>query len=99
MSAPTQAQRAEQIRQAILDFLAERQHVAFMPEVILERIGRSHFLDFRPEPDEFTAAITFLENFSPDPLIKHSTAVLGSTRFYQATSAGVLAFERGTLNP
>ena len=63
-----------------------------------EEIRRA-ILDFHPEPDEFTAALTFLEHFTPEPLISRKTDALGSTYFYQATSAGVLAFERGALNP
>ena len=99
MSAPEQARRAEEIRRAILDFLSARQAVAFEAGVILDRIVRSRALDFHPDPDEFAAALAFLGNFSPEPLILFRSALLGSTRFYQATSAGVLAFERGALNP
>jgi hypothetical protein len=99
MSAPDRLRQAEELRRAVLDFLAARQAVAFEPGVILERISRSRVLDFHPGPDEFAAALTFLENFSPEPLITVKRALLGSTRFYQATSAGVLAFERGALNP
>ena len=99
MSAPDQARRAEELRRAVLDFLSARQAVAFEAGVILDRIIRSRVLDFHPDPDEFAAALTFLENFSPEPLILFKRALLGSTRFYQATSAGVLAFERGALTP
>jgi hypothetical protein len=98
MSAADQARRAEELRRAILEFLAARQFVAFETGTILERIIRARVLDFHPEPDEFTAAITFLENFSPEPLIRHATNLLGSTRFYQVTVAGVLAFERGATS-
>jgi hypothetical protein len=99
MSAPDSAKRAEELRRAVLDFLAARQAVAFESGVILDRIIRARVLDFHPEPDEFAAALTFLENFSPEPLIHFRRALLGSSRFFQATSAGVLAFERGALNP
>jgi hypothetical protein len=99
MTPPGQSRRAEETRRAVLDFLAARQAVAFEPAVILERIIRSRVLDFHPEPDDLTAALTFLENFSPEPLIRFKQSTVGSTRFYQATSAGVLASERGALNP
>ncbi len=99
MTAPDPPRRAEDLRRAVLDFLAARQAVAFEPGVVLDRIIRSRVLDFQPGPDEFAAALAFLENFSPEPLITFKRALLGSTRFYQATSAGVLAFERGALNP
>ena len=99
MNAPGQARRAEELRRTVLDFLAERPAVAFEPDMILERIVRSRVLDFQPGSDELAAALTFLENFTPEPLIKFKRALLGSSRFYQATSAGVLAFERGALNP
>jgi hypothetical protein len=99
MSADAAKRRAEELRRAVVDFLAARQSVAFGPEVILERIIRARALDFHPEPDEFTAALTFLENFTPEPLITRKTSPIGASRFYQATSAGVLAWERGALNP
>ncbi|MCE0499445.1 MAG: hypothetical protein LV481_16005 [Methylacidiphilales bacterium] len=99
MSAQTQARRGQEMRHAVLEFLAARQAVAFEPEIILERVIRSRVLDFHPEPDELTAALTFLEQFSPEPLIACRRDALGSSRFYQATSAGVLAWERGALNP
>jgi hypothetical protein len=99
MNPDPKAVRAEQLRRAVLDFLATRMFVAFEPATILFRITHSRLLDFIPEPDELTAALTFLENFTPEPLIRYSVQPLGSTRFYQVTSAGVLAFERGAFNP
>ena len=91
--------RAEQLRHAVLDFLCSRQPIAYDPERMLARINKSRFLDFVPEPDECIAALTFLSNFTPEPLIAIRRDGLGSTLFYQATSAGVLAWERGTFTP
>ncbi|HUB67456.1 MAG TPA: hypothetical protein VL981_08235 [Candidatus Methylacidiphilales bacterium] len=99
MSADAAKRPAEELRRAILDFLAARQSLSFPPETILERITRAGALDFAPEPDEFAAALTFLEDFTPEPLIAHKMSALGASRFYRATSAGVLAWERGALNP
>jgi hypothetical protein len=99
MNTADRARRAEELRRAVLDFLAARSAVAFAPEHILDRIIKSNALDFPPEPDELITALTFLENFTPEPLIKFKCALLGSSRFYQATSAGVLASERGAPNP
>ena len=99
MSIDLPKRRAEELRHAVLDFLAARMALAFEPETILFRLIHSRILDFQPQPDELTAALTFLELYSPEPLIFRRTDVLGSSNFYQVTSAGVLAFERGALNP
>jgi hypothetical protein len=43
---------------------------------------------------EIVSAVAFLLNLK---FIEERRAMLGSSRFFQATSAGVLAFERGTI--
>lgn len=86
--------RAEQLRREILKFLAPRQAVSFEPQVILERIAANHVLDFKPHPDEFAAALTFLRGRG---WVEIKRSPFGRTLFYQATSAGVLAHERGEL--
>jgi hypothetical protein len=93
----TPPDRAQLIREALLGFLAPRQALKFSAEDLVERLQRSNKLDFRPEAEEIVAAIAFLENFKPEPLVHHDRAQLGRTLYYQATSAGVLAHERGTL--
>ncbi len=86
--------RAQLVRQAALEFLAKRPTLAFDAETLVERLQRSPTLDFRPEAEEVVAAVTFLEGLK---FVEHKRAQLGRTLYYQATSAGVLAFERGTL--
>lgn len=88
------ADRAELVRLAVLEFLATRQSLSFEPAMIVDRVIKSGLLDFEPEAGEVTAAIAFLEDLK---FITHQKRTVGRTRFYQATSAGVLAFERGTL--
>ncbi len=94
MSTPD---RAQFVRQAVLEFLAPRQSLTYSIVDIVSRIQGSNLLDFRPEAEEVTAAVAFLLNFKPEPLIVERRAKLGRGIYYQATSAGVLAFERGTL--
>jgi hypothetical protein len=88
------ADRAQLVRQAVLEFLATRQSLVYTVADIVDRVQNSNLLDFRAEADEITAAIIFLEDLK---LVGSKRAALGRTLYYQATSAGVLAFERGTL--
>ncbi len=86
--------RSETVRIALLAFLSPRQSLSFDLPTLLFRLNRSGQIDFKLQPDDLTKAVAFLEG---KEYIKHTVSALGSTRFYQATSAGVLAHERGTL--
>ena len=90
----TDSLRAEQVREVVLEYLADRQELSYDMPLLLERLNKSRALDFKIEPDDLTGAIAFLEGRG---FITHSFHRLGSTRFFQATSAGVLAHERGTI--
>ena len=90
----TDSLRAEQVREAVLEYLANRQELSYDMPLLLERLNKSRSLDFKIEPDDLTGALAFLEGRE---YIKHSFARLGATRFFQATSAGVLAHERGAI--
>jgi hypothetical protein len=87
-------QRSEAIRLAVLGFLAPRQAVAIDLETLVHRVNRSGLMDFVAVDQEIVSAVAFLLNLK---FIEERRAMLGSSRFFQATSAGVLAFERGTI--
>ncbi len=89
-------QRRESVRVAVLQWLAERGLNAFDLAVIVQRLNRAGLLDFNAEPDEVTDALAFLRGSGFVSMTPHPA---GATPFYQVTSAGVLANERGTLHP
>jgi len=95
----TDSYRAEQVRAAVLEFLAARQTLCYDDESLHRQLNKSRLLDFEATPDDVKGALVFLEGKTLEgvALVAHLTHGLGSTRFYQATSAGVLAHERGTL--
>jgi hypothetical protein len=93
MSAEAIAQeRREECRKAVLGFLAERQAVAHHPKTIRQRLNAGHEHDFADE--EVEAALAFLLGMRPEPFAKEIPDGMGATRYYQATSAGVIAHER-----
>jgi hypothetical protein len=90
----TEAQRNEEVRLAILAFLAPRQAIAAGEDVILDRVPKTGRLGFAPTREEMLSALAFLQSLD---LVRKVRERLGSSLYYQATSAGVLAHERGTL--
>ena len=97
MSAiPAEVRRAH-ARVAVLEFLAPRQSLKFDAEAIRQRINADRKLDFTLDEDDVASALAFLRGVSPDPLVEMTRPPLGSKQFYQVTSAGVLAVERGDL--
>jgi hypothetical protein len=84
----------EEARWAVLRFLAERQAVALPADVLAQRINRTLLLDVSLTPALVEELALFLEGMG---LVEVRVDGLGSTKFYQATSAGVLAIERGAL--
>jgi hypothetical protein len=87
-------QRAEFARQAVLAFLAARNAISFDAAVIRQRVTASRHLDFNPTDEEIAAALAFLRGRE---WVSVTRSGFGATQFYQATSAGVLAHERGEL--
>ena len=83
-------QRKEDARQLVLEHLAARQVLACHPQDIRRSLNAGHANDFTVE--EIEAACTFLVGLG---YAKQLHAEMGSTLYYQATSAGVLAYERG----
>jgi hypothetical protein len=81
--------RKEECRHAVLAFLVDRPVVSHSVAAIRRGINREGGDFTEPETREGVELLVglALAKDVPDPL--------GSTRYYQATSAGVLAHERG----
>jgi hypothetical protein len=83
-------ERRDDCRREVLAFLSARQAVAHHPQSVRRGVNRGHEFDFTLA--EIEAALAF--RVSAD----HVRVVYpegGSTSYYQATSNGVLAYERG----
>jgi chorismate mutase len=88
MSREDKAQeRREDCRREVRAFLAQRQQLAHRVSAIKRRLNIEN--DFTDE--EIEAALIFLAGLGE---VSSSAAELGATKFFQATSAGVLAYER-----
>lgn len=81
--------RKEEARHGALAFLAERPAVSHSVAAIRRGVNREGGDFSEPEIREAAELLAGLElaEVTPDPL--------GSTRYYKATAAGVLAHERG----
>lgn len=91
MTALTQPQR-EDLRHAVREQLVAAATVALTAEMLHRRVERARMIDFAFTEQDVTEALALLIGLgqakeTPDPL--------GSTKYYQATAAGVLAQERG----
>lgn len=84
----------ERIRRAVLEVLAARHPAAFPIEGIGRRVREDDLLDKRPTAEELESAVAFLQGLE---LVTSATDDFGSTKYYSATSKGVLAFERGEI--
>lgn len=83
------ALQKEDLRHAVLEFLAVRFPAAHGLAAVRRRIERE--LDFKFEDDDLTAALEFLREKG---LAKFVFDDLGSTRWWSATAEGVQAYER-----
>jgi hypothetical protein len=92
----TEQQRRESLRTELLAYLANRPASSFEPEVLLQRLIKTQVLEFTPVMEDLAGALAFLRGSEFITLTPHAH---GATPFYQVTSTGVLAHERGTLNP
>lgn len=86
----------EELRHAVIEVLATREGSALPVTAIRRRIEQNNVLDIKLTDDDVGAALMFLAGLNP-PLISFTHDTLGSTQYAQATSPGVLAWERGTL--
>lgn len=96
MSTVSEQTRREQARKAVLEFLAQRQSLKFEADMIRQRLNQMSRVDFTLDADDIEIALAFLRGCQP-PLVDMIRPKRGSTQFYQATSAGVLATEQGDL--
>lgn len=85
-------QQNESLRLAAREVLASRPGVALDLRGIRRRIEQEQHVDFRFTEDELRAALAVLEGLK---WIAITHGALGATEHFQATSEGILAFERG----
>lgn len=91
MKTLTQPQR-EELRYAVREQLVAAQTVALNAEMVHRRVDRARVLDFAFDVPLVDAALHLLVGLGHASV---APAPLGSTPYFQATAAGVLAHERG----
>lgn len=82
----------ELLRKATLHALAIRHPTALPAPAIRSRLVGDQILDFPVDDKSLESALLFLENRK---LLQFITDDMGTTRYWTATAAGVLADERG----
>lgn len=87
------AQEREDLRHVILEILVVRHPAALPPQAIRRRAANE--LDFALEDADVAAGLAILEDLG---YAKREPDALGSTHYWSATAAGVLAFERGATS-
>lgn len=88
------AQQKEELRIAILAYLAARHPIAFGQEAIRKTILRRQLVDFQFDSDAAESALSLLLDMK---MITPQTEALGTTKYYAASSAGLLDAERRGL--
>jgi hypothetical protein len=88
--SPFEQERRDECRQDVLGFLAARQALAHHPQTICRGLNAGHRHDYAVA--EVLAALSFRLSAGHVQVV-HPEG--GSTKYYQATAAGVLAHERG----
>jgi len=84
-------EQKEDLRHAALQALAIRAPAALAPRQLLNAVKKE--VDFPFELADLEAALMLLGGFTP-PLALATADPLGSSRYWSATSAGVLQYER-----
>ena len=84
-------EQKEDLRHAVRAALAIRQGAALTPRKIFRVVKKE--LDFLFEESDLIVALEFLRGLSPAET-DFATDSLGTTKYWRATSAGVLAHER-----
>ena len=84
------AQQKQDLRHVCLEFLAMRHPTAHGARAVRRTVARE--LDFAIAEDEVTGILEFLHQLG---LVRVELDPLGSTKYFAATPAGVLAHERG----
>lgn len=82
----------EELRRAVREVLATRPNVALPLAGIRRRIETGRMVDGAFTDDGLRAALIFWLGVNQ---IKQSYDTAGSTEYFQATTEGILAFERG----
>ena len=91
MSEPISQQEREDLRHALLKFLAERPGLAFEPEPVARLLRRRGLIDFDPPIGAVEAALRLLQGME---LVDEIVDPLGASLSYRATAKGVLHHER-----
>lgn len=90
MSNLTHEQRQE-LRYAVRAYLAERFPAALTSRQIGHAVRRE--IDFPPSPEDVTNALEYQAGMTPSQAVRNESA-MGATDLWQATTAGVRAWER-----
>ena len=85
-------ERRTECRGDVLAYLAQRLPLSYTPATIRKRLNDESQTDYSDE--EIDAAIAFLVDAGEVKLERQHRH--GTARYYQATSQGVLAYERNT---
>lgn len=86
-------QDMELLRHAVLRYLGMRFPLAFSPRAIAIHLRSRQEVDLPFADEDVAQACAMLSGMQPE-LLHGDTDPLGSTVYYRATSAGVLAWER-----
>lgn len=81
----------QNLRHAVRRVLAARAGNALSPRQIVNRAAQE--VDFKIDDDDVLAALAILGTLQPPQTTEHHDA-LGPGRYFQATAAGILAYER-----
>ena len=87
---PTAQARRTQARGDVLAYLAQRPRLSYAPSVIAKRLRQDLQTDYTD--DELDDALAFLVDAGEVRLERQDRH--GVVRYYQATAAGILAYER-----
>lgn len=82
----------ELIRQTVLEYLAQRAAAAYQAEQIARMINLRNLFDEQLSVDDVQEALAFLVS-AGYATMTHGT--MGSSKHYQVTADGTLAYERG----
>lgn len=85
------AQQNEELRRVTLEVLAIRFPTTLQVSSIVRRINDAALLDFKATDESVAAALEFLKGLDE---VRTRDDPHGSTKYWSATSKGVLAWER-----
>lgn len=83
--------QTEDLRSAVLEYLAQRQQLSFDPVQVHRGLSLNRMLDFQVGGDDVAMAVLFLHGKG---WITLTASDVGATKYARATSDGVLASER-----